>query len=201
MPRLEDNSYASREARDRDRNRAPLERVTTGKVSIRKKTFGRKVLDMFLSEKIDDVGDYIRYNVIGPGIKSLIYDMFMSSLSMAFWGDARARGSRPGGSNGRTGYDRIYDERRSRDRGRRPAYDVEDIIFESREEAERVLDDLYDCLERYGSVRVADLYSSAGISPEGNFTVNNFGWRSLRGAGAYPTSEGWALDLPRAERL
>lgn len=199
MPRLEDNSYASREARERDRDRTPLERVTTGKVTVRKKSVGRKILDTFLSEKIDDVGDYIRYNVIGPGIKSLIYDMFMSSLSMAFWGDARARGS--GGVRGSSGYDRAYDDRRSRDRGRRPAYDVEDIIFESRDEAERVLDDLYDCLERYGSVRVADLYSSAGISPEGNFTVNNFGWRSLRGAGAYPTSEGWALDLPRCESL
>lgn len=203
MPRLEDNSYASREAREREREK--LEKVTTGKVVSKKKSVGRKILDTFLSEKIDDVGDYIRYNVIGPGAKSLVYDIFMSTLSMMFWGDARVgRDSRrsSSGINGSKGYDRRFDERR--DSGRRPsraAYDYDDIFFETRDDAERVLDRLYDILDRYGKVRVADLYEAAGISAEGNFTVNYYGWYSLRGSGSYPTSEGWALELPKCESL
>lgn len=204
MPRLEDNSYASREARERERM-DPIEKVVSGTAIKKKKTIGRKVLDTFLSEKIDDVGDYIRYNVIGPGIKSLIYEIFMGSLSMAFWGDAsvgRRSGGRGGG--GSRGYDRIYDEKRNgggRDRGRRPAYDYDDIFFETRDDAERVLDRMYDQLERYGKVRVADLYEAAGISPDGNYTVNYYGWYTLRGSGVYPTSEGWAIDLPKCESL
>ena len=204
MPRLEDNSYATRS--ERDRNREPLEKVTTGTVTKKKKTVGRKILDTFLSEKLDDVGDYIRYNIFGPGVKSLIYDVVMSTFSMMFWGDASygGRGRDRRDSGGRRAYDRVYDDRRSsggRDRGSRPAYDYDDIFFETRDDAERVLDRLYDQLDRYGKARVADLYEAAGISAEGNYTVNYYGWYSLRGSGAYPTSEGWALDLPKCESL
>lgn len=202
MARLEDNSFASRE--ERERAREPLGKVTTGTVIKKKKSIGRKILDTFLSEKLDDVGDYIRYNVIGPGAKNLVYEIFMSTLSMMFWGDASVgrRAARDG--SGRRAYDRAYDDRRGssgRDRARRPAYDYDDIFFETREDAERVLDRLYDALDRYGKARVADLYDAAGISPEGNFTVNYYGWYSLRGSGAYPTSEGWALELPKCESL
>lgn len=205
MLRLEDNSYATRS--ERDRNREPLEKVTTGTVTKKKKTVGRKILDTFLSEKLDDVGDYIRYNIFGPGVKSLIYDVVMSTFSMMFWGDANVgRGRDSRGGSGRRAYDRAYDDRRSgrdvRDsRARRPAYDYDDIFFETREDAERVLDRLYEQLDRYGKARVADLYEAAGISAEGNYTVNYYGWYSLRGSGTYPTSEGWALELPRCESI
>lgn len=199
MPRLEDNSYAARS--ERERSREPIEKVTTGTAVVKKKTFGRKVLDMFLSEKIDDVGDYVTHNVIGPGIKSLLYDMVNSAVSMMFWGDPNVRRTRRDGGGERKAYDRMYDDRRGRDRGRRPAYDYDDIIFETRDDAERVLDRLFDQLDRYGKARVADLYEAAGLSPDGNYTVNYYGWYSLRGAGVYPTSEGWAIDLPKCESL
>ena len=203
MPRLEDNSYASREQRARERDTEALGKVTTGVVKSKKKSAGRKILDVFLSEKIDEVGDYVKYNIFGPGIKSLIYEMVVGTVSMMFWGDASfgRRAARDGA--GSKGYDRRFDERRERERARssRSAYDIDDILFETRDDAERVLDRLYDLLDRYGKVRVADLYSAAGISPEGNYTVNYYGWYSLRGAGSYPTSEGWALDLPKCESL
>lgn len=201
MATLEDNSYASR--RDREQDREPMPRVTSGKVVIKKKTFGRKVLDMFLSEKIDDVGDYITHNVVGPGIKSLLYDMVNSAISMMFWGDPNVRRNNRNGSSGSRANDIWNASNRNREgsRSTRPAYDYDDFIFESREDAERVLDRLYDQLDRYNKVRVADLYEAVGKSPEGNYTVNYYGWYSLRGAGTYPTSEGWALDLPKCESL
>lgn len=204
MPRPEDNSLSTRRERERERDSEAVGKVTTGSVVKRKKSVGRKILDTFLSEKIDDVGDYIRYNVLGPGVKSLVYEVFMGTLSMMFWGDASVGRRSTRDSNGRKAYDRIFDDRRAeRERARsgRAAYDIDDIFFESRDDAERVLDRLYDLLDRYGKVRVADLYSAAGISPEGNYTVNYYGWYSLRGAGSYPTSEGWVLDLPKCESL
>lgn len=201
MAKLEDNSYAARAERDRPRD--PIERVTTGNVIKKKKSFGRKVLDTFLSEKIDDVGDYVTHNVIGPGIKSLLFDMVNSAISMMFWGDpnVRRRDRRDGGGSRASDYWRAGNDGRSRERSRRPAYDYDDIIFETRDDAERVLDRLFDQLDRYGKARVADLYEAAGLSPDGNYTVNYYGWYSLRGAGVYPTSEGWAIDLPKCESL
>ena len=205
MARVDDENFQ----RDRDRRevkREPMEKVTTGVVKKQKKSFGRKVMDTFLSEKIDEVGDYIRYYIIGPGVKTLIYDIITGAISMSFWGDARGidRGRSDGRGSARRQYDKIYDQRNRRDdrtRGSRPAYEYDDIIFETRQDADRVLDRLYDVLERYGKVRVADLYEASGISPDGNYTVNYYGWYSLKGTEPYPTGEGWILDLPRCESL
>lgn len=200
MPRLEDNSYASRSDRERERR----EKVTTGKVTIKKRSAGRKILDLFLSEKIDNVENYIKYNVIGPSVKSLVYDIFMSTLSMMFWGDARVGRSDRRDGSGRRSYDRYYDDRRSRDprpRGARPAYDVERIVFETRDDARRVVNDLFDCLDMYRKVRVADYYSSAGVSPEGNWMTSSWGWYSLQGCEEYPTEDGWEIYLPKCERI
>lgn len=206
--KLEDNSRASRDAKTKEleRREHSVEKVTTGTVKKQKKTLSKRVIDALFDQKVDEAIDYAKQNVIKPGIRRLIFDAFMGSLSMIFFGDARGyysseTGGRTGG--GRRGYDRIYDSRDRRDGGyrRRSSLEVSDILFETREDAERVLDRLYSDLERYGRVRVADLYSAAGVSGNSMWTDNNYGWFNLDRAQPYPTSEGWQLDLPPCESL
>ena len=200
MPSNEDYSYG------RERDQHVLHTNVKGRmVPKEKKPFGRRVLDVFLSDKVDDIGDYITYSVIGPGIKSLLFEMVNSAVSMMFWGDPNARSRRPssgGGSNNRTAYDRMYEERRSsRERYNRPAYEVPDFIFDSERDAKDKLDDLYWYLDRYNVVKVADFYTVMDASPEGNFQVNSYGWKSLRDVDIYQTSEGWVFSMPRAISL
>lgn len=204
--KLEDNSRASRDARSKEleRREHSVERVTTGTVKKQKKTLSKRVIDALFDQKVDEAIDYAKHNVIGPGIRRLIFDAFMGALSMMFFGDARgyisnSTGGRTGG--GSRGYDRIYDSRDRRSDRRRSSLEVSDILFETREDAERVLDRLYSDLERYGKVRVADLYSAAGVSGNSIWTDNNYGWFNLDRAQPYPTAEGWQLDLPPCESL
>lgn len=207
MPKLEDNSRASREAkyRELEQREHSIEKVTTGSVKKQKKSLSKRVIDALFDQKVDEAIDYAKQNVIKPGIRRLIFDAFMGSLSMIFFGDAR--GYYGGGQGGRTGggargYDRIYDSRDRRGESRRrSSLEVSDILFETREDAERVLDRLYSDLERYGKVRVADLYSAAGVTGNSLWTDSNYGWFNLDRAMPYPTAEGWMLDLPPCESL
>lgn len=209
MPKLEDNSLASRNAKQKELERRDhiVEKVTSGTAKKQKKTLSKKVIDALFDQKVDEAIDYAKHNVIGPGIRRLIFDAFMGGLSMIFFGDARGfyggdAGGRTGG--GRRGYDRVYDARNGRPGDgmrRRSSVDVSDILFETREDAERVLDRLYRDLQEYGCVRVADLYSAAGVSGNSMWTDNKYGWFNLDRASPYPTSEGWQLDMPPAESL
>ena len=202
MPRLEDNSYAARAERERSPNHDPS--IKPRMVPKEKKTFGRAVLDVFLSEKIDNVWDYITYSVIGPGLKNLMYEMVNSTVSMIFWGDPNARRgvrSRNDG-NAHRAYEKMYDDRRSeRNNYQRPAYDVEDFVFDHEDQAKSKLEELYWYLDRYNVVRVADFYTVMDASPDGNFQVNSYGWRSLRDVDIYPTPDGWVFKMPRAISL
>nr|DAV39371.1 MAG TPA: hypothetical protein [Caudoviricetes sp.] len=71
------------------------------------------------------------------------------------------------------------------------------IIFESRDEAERVLDRLIAiCIQR-GVATVGDLYTLVGLSK--SYIDENWGWRDLRSAHAIHTHNGYVLNLPKLE--
>ena len=121
---------------------------------------------------------------------------------MLLRGDTSARK----GSNGasKIQYNRMYDRR---DDDRRPTmnyrsrgvYDYDDIILETRGEAEAVIDRLCEAIEVYGQASVGDLNDLVGRT--GNYTDNDYGWVNLRNAEAIRTRDGYVLKLPRAYPL
>jgi hypothetical protein len=85
--------------------------------------------------------------------------------------------------------------RRSRARG---AFD--ELIIPSRQEAEEVIERMFDILSRYGAVSVADLYELTGV--QSSHTDMKWGWAELRGAKAVRLRQGgFLLDLPEPEPL
>ena len=72
---------------------------------------------------------------------------------------------------------RYYDDRDRRDSGNvsrtRTGYDYDDIILESRGEAEDVLERMDELIATYQVVSVADFYDLVGVS--GNYTDNKYG--------------------------
>ena len=213
---LEDNSYAAREKtpiekerrdldkrRERDEDDIPeVKKVISGTAKRKKKTFGRKVLDFILGEDINKVNDYVKNDVIRPGMMNLLFDIATSALSMALFGEVRT--SRSSGGTSRTSrrsYDRMYDDRResSRARARRPSYDIEDIIFETQQDAKDARAELYDLVDRYGRARVTDLNRAAGLT--GTWTDDYYGWTRLDRVDIIPVPEGYILDLPPAEDI
>ena len=59
-------------------------------------------------------------------------------------------------------------------------YKVDDIILDTREDAEKVVDQLNEVVDTYGSASVSDLYELVGL--QGNFKDNKYGWTDVSSA-------------------
>lgn len=69
------------------------------------------------------------------------------------------------------------------------------IIFDSREDAEDVLDGLQQILDKYNNVSIGDFNDITGII--GSFTDHKYGWKDLSGASVTRSLDGYVLNLPR----
>ena len=174
-----------------------VEKVVTGKVIAKKKSGVRKFADEFINEDVKNIKSYVIGDVLIPAIKDAISDIVRNGIDMILYG-----GSRPGYK--RSTVDKIsyssYSKSDSRYRDSRPAtsynaYSLDDIILETRREAEEVVDRMYELLDTYGLVRVADLYDMVGRT--GNYTDNKYGWTSIR-ADIVRVREGYLIKMPRA---
>ena len=72
----------------------------------------------------------------------------------------------------------------------------DNVIFETRGDAESVIDQLKDILDTYGFVTVADLYELSGMNYKHG--DNHYGWIDLKTIRVLRVRNGWVLDLPRA---
>ena len=77
----------------------------------------------------------------------------------------------------------------------RATHDFDDIILESKYEAEDVLDKMVDAIDRYEQCTVGDLYDLIGETP--NFADQNYGWTNLASASVRRDRQGYVLVLPR----
>ena len=75
-------------------------------------------------------------------------------------------------------------------------YSYDDIIVETRGEAEAVLSRMDEMMEEYEVVRVADLYDLVGIT--GDYTDNRYGWTNIRNAEIVRVRDGYTIKMPRA---
>ena len=172
-----------------------VEKVVSGKTSTKKKSGIRKLSDTFLSEDVSNVKSYIFSEVLLPAAKKLVSDIVTNGTNMLLYGEIKNKK----GNSSKVSYSRYYDDR-SRDY-RSPVvrnnFDYDEIIFETRGDAEAVLDAMYDILNQYKVVSVAELYDLASITTH-NYTCNNYGWIDLRGSSVVRVRYGYILKLPRA---
>lgn len=79
------------------------------------------------------------------------------------------------------------------------AFDIDQVSFDSREAAAKVLHRLADILDRYGEVTVADLYNEAGHDDPSN--SSRYGWRYIGDAYVAKVRSGWSISLPDPIKL
>lgn len=165
-----------------------VEKVAQGKVRRKKKTKTNSLKDIFISEDVEDVKSYIIMDVIVPTVKNTIVDV----VNMFLFGDTTKRKNSTGVS-----YNRDYSSNRNnrRNTSRVNRYDFDDIYFDARGEAEKILDCMDDLLDSYNAVTVADFYELAGVTV--NQTDYNYGWINLSRASIQRTREGYIINLPR----
>lgn len=117
-------------------------------------------------------------DVLLPGIKKGISDIVTTGIQMLLYGE-KGRGSSAGRVSYKSYYDRggtnYSDAYRSSTRNRTVGHNLDDIVVESRGEAEEVLIRLDELISHYGQASVADFYDLVGVT--GSYTDNNWGGR------------------------
>lgn len=187
-------------------NERKIGKVVSGTVKTKKKSEARKFADVFITEDIHSVKTYVFSDVIVPAVVDLIEDIVVGGIRMVLRGDAGSRRDRRSKDRDYTNYSRFSSSRdrdRDRDRDRRressSRFDYEELVFETRGDAEAVRDELEDVIEKYGMVTVADFYDMADRTAP--YTANSYGWTNIRHADIVRTRDGYIIRLPRAAAI
>lgn len=180
--------------------RKKLEKVISGTAKAKKKSKAHKLTDVFISEDASSVKTYIFADVLVPALKKLVSDIVKDGIEMILYGETKRSDRRSNGFRGDyVSYNKYSDRRDSysdRSVRTRTGYSYDDIILESRGEAEEVLSRMDELIDMYGVVAVADLYDLVGIT--GNYTDNKYGWTNIRNAEPVRVRDGYMLKLPKA---
>lgn len=184
------NSYKSKEEQNNpNEDKKKIEKVIKGTAKTKKKNGLAKFAGNFISEDVPNIKTYIFKDIVIPTIKKGISD----TIDMILFGSSRS--NKMNGS--KVSYRSYYDSGRSTNYTEtKTGYSYDDIIIESRGEAEEVLNQMCELISTYGIVSVADLYDLVGVSS--NYTDNKYGWTNLRNAEAVRVRDGYMLKLPKA---
>ena len=193
MAEYKGNSNRSREEKT---SPAPIRRVTEPVVSGAKKQKKKglsRFLEFFHSEEVTETRQ-----IIATGISAV--QRLLDAMDVIM-GVSRGGNRAPAA---RVGYRKYYDDRDDRsesNRGRANAeFSYQDIVFETRGDAEAVLWRMEEMLDTFQNVSIGDMYDLSGITG-GSYTDFKYGWTDLRGARVERVSDGYIIDLPRATNL
>lgn len=203
---MDDMNYKSNSHKHRDEekkmestnsDKKPIGKVISGTVKTKKKSEIKKLVDSFIADDLTKIKSYVIAEVLIPSIKKALSDIIINSSNILLFKEVNPK--RRDGTGSSASY-RDYYDRRGDDRSiysRRPSpYNYDEIVVETRSEAEAVLDRMDELIAQYGLVRVADLYEMVGIT--GSYTDSDYGWTNIASAKAIPVRDGYLLKLPRA---
>jgi len=183
-----------------------VEPVVTGDVKRRKKPLGKRFHETFLGGDARGAAQYVVFNVLIPAAKEMLVEAGAKGVERLVYGEStRMRTpSRSANTPGHFAYNRVGTSDRPPaaqiSRRARARHDFDEIVIETRGEAEEVLERMYDLLSRYESVSVADLYELTGV--QSAHTDQKWGWTDLRGSGLDRTRQGgYVINLPEPQPL
>lgn len=165
----------------------------------------RRFLDYVFAESPKKLGAKIGRDIVIPRIKAGFEEAANSFLSGMLWGP---NGGRPisnivqgtvlraGGMN----YNAISQQpsaalMAAQANQTRSSGNYQDLVCGTQQQAEVLLANMFDLLNQYRVVTVADLYELANITPA--ISDGSYGWTSLEGARIVKSAEGYVLQLPR----
>lgn len=201
MDEFVSNSHKFKERQQKaEQPEKKVEKVIKGNVKTRKKNELRKFTDNFISEDAANVKSYIFMDVLLPAIKKLISDVVTDGIDMVLYGETGRTKKRSSSGGQYVSYNSFSSRDRDRDRYSSHSssrMDLDDIIFESRGDAEAVLRQMDELIDRYNVVTVADLYDMVDRSAP--FTANKYGWTNVANAEVQRLrGGGYVIKFPKA---
>lgn len=206
-PEFPPNSEASK----RQQEDKHLTRITSSDPTRKRRSLGKQFKEVFIVGSIGAASRFVVMDVVLPMARDLVYEAISEGFQKLIFGESRRyRGTtRPqAGDYGYVAYNRysptsppsrLSSPQRAISRQARAMHDFDEIVLDSRVEAEQVLEELYEVVSRYESASVADLYQLVGLAS--THTDNKWGWTDLHGAGVSRVRGGYLLDLPDPEPL
>lgn len=195
-----------------------VEPVVEGKVTARKKSIGRQMREMFVEEG-ENLREWFVKDVFIPTVRGMIVGAFgqMTTGFQQALEEKLTPGERPSitrppsGTGGPIPYNRYSQNQTVVARSATPAYqpkirrsnDVQEVVFESRQDAINVVLQLEGMIEKYGHATVGDYYSSLNdpsLIPKS--TDEEWGWTNLTRARPMPVrGGGYIITFPQPESI
>lgn len=179
-----------------------VDKVVSGSVKTKKKSSLSKFADTFIEEDKNTVVGYLLSEVLIPSFKKMVSDTIKTGIDKMLYGDAEA--SRSNSPASKISYSKYYNDKSSYSRSsstapvanRRDTYEYNNIVLETRGDAEAVLMGMDDIIAKYEIVSVADLYDLVGIA--GSYTDYKYGWTDIRSARIERVRDGYVIRMPKA---
>jgi hypothetical protein len=181
-----------------------VKQVTSSPAIRRKKGLGKQFKKTFFGGDARGAFSYMIFNVFIPSTKEAFVDAVQQGIRQLVLGESsRQRNAPSSGPGGYVSYNRYAMGQQQRPRTisqrGRARHDFDEIILETRQEAEDAIDRLYDLVGKFGAATVSDLYELVGI--QSTHADQKWGWEELRGAGVSRVRGGYLLDLPEPEPI
>lgn len=171
-----------------------LSPVVTKKPKMKKNRM-RNLSSSFLAEDLPEMKNHLLNDVFLPALKDFIYDTATNGLGTML-GRGTVSKSKTGSGNYISYASYGSSKRPLATQNRHPSLMFDDPVFDTKADAERVLDELCFALDKYKTVTVSDMYDLCGYTAP--FTCNKYGWESLNTARIERVSGGYVIRMPRA---
>lgn len=203
----------SKRPQEPQENPKKIESVIQTEAVARKKSLGRRLKEIFIGGDSRSVMQYVFMDVLVPQAKDMLAEATSQGFERLIYGESRPgrRYPRPSAGANYTPYNR-YSARGNNPIGRSQAmgsdrpptasvrgHRIDDILLATRVEADTVLDRMYDFLQQYEMVSVAELYSLIGWTA--NYIDQKWGWTDLSGSSVQRVRDGYILNLPKPQSL
>jgi hypothetical protein len=183
-----------------------IKQVATGVKQV-KRPATKRFMDFLFAESPKNMGKKIGREVVVPNLKTGVQQAINAFINGMFWGGTNpgagvmnAQILRPGmtaynavsqpGSNMAMAHQAIQQQ---------SSGNYQDLFIPTQAMAESTLAQMYELLNMYRVVAVADLYEMVNINPA--ISDNAFGWTSLDGARIVASGSGFILQLPRPHQI
>ena len=208
MEEFQPNSHRFKDQQQKnDVPEKKVEKVVTGPVISRKRNIFQEIAKEFLMKDVRDIKSYILQDIVIPTVKKAVDD----TVHMILYGDTGSKKSNSLASS--VSYRSYYDKQREQNEparrspgnratdGWRYNFDkFQSVGFSSRGDAERVLMQMDELIDIYGSANIGDFYDLVGMT--GDYTDNRYGWTDLQSAVPVRERDGsYSIQFPTVTLL
>ena len=193
-----------------------VEKVVTGEVVQKPKGIGRKFKDIFFGGDAKQALRFVTADVLLPALRDLVYNSISKGVENIVYGERFTR-RRPPEYRPRVSYNNPFAYRPPDPRDQRAHLpdqtprsfrserfysnrrEISDIVIPDRAEAEAVIAQMIDIIDKYQAVSLADFYEIVGL--ESSHVDNKWGWTYSNNVNVRQVRDGYLLELPPLEEL